>query len=317
MTEGSPSQGNLRAPPDIDLSTSWQFVLYGGIGDHVLWLSLLPAFRWRTKHPVVVYCDRQIIDLARLYAGRSYDYLIERASLDPRDLRRMRQQTGFAPGRPLLAWHWNFVGNEVHYLAGQDISIADLIRQLLRVPANAQLQPPVWPHAAHQAAAEHMRRLGLPVGRTLLMAPWAKSATASLPDQWWVETARHFAARGFTIATNVGNRARGFDRRGQDRDLAELPGTVAADVPLADLGPFAERCGAVLCARSGLTDLLAFARVRMCVIWPYDAGHERYYRKQFAVWSVRRVYDSRDVVELHPEVSQPFDPGMLPDWTAG
>jgi hypothetical protein len=294
----------------------WQFVLFGGIGDHVLWLSLLTSFRRRTTHPVEVHCDPSVADLARLYSGRAYDRLIEVEALDATEIARLREQRPFVPGTPLLAWHCNFVGDEVQYLAAQDLSIADLIRQLLRLPVVAPLDPPIWPSSVRKAADRHMRRLGLPVGRTILLAPWAKSAAAVMPMHWWAQVVRHFVDRGFVVACNVGNRARGFDRLGLDVDLAVLPHTVPIDIPLAELGPLAEQCGAVICVRSGLTDLLAFSKVRMCVVWPYDAARELYFRKLFAIWSVRRVYGSRSVVDLHPEASQPFDATTLPDWMA-
>jgi hypothetical protein len=265
MIDDAVARSLARKFATTDRPPPWQFVLYGGIGDHVLWLSLLYSFRRRTTRAVVVYCDELTADLVRLYAGRSFDRMVEIEALDGKEVELLRARQRFEPGHPLLAWHMNFVGGELTYLAGQDRSIADLIRQLLRLPSDAPLAPPIWPRATRTAAAAHMRRLGLPPGRTILIAPWARSASATLPVRWWIELARACEARGFVVATNVGSRARGFDRLGIGVDLAALPGTVAADVPLGELGPFVERCGAVMCVRSGLSDLLAFSNVRMCV----------------------------------------------------
>jgi hypothetical protein len=52
------------------------------------------------------------------------------------------------------------------------------------------------------------------------------------------------------------------------------------------------------------------------VVWPHEVGREIFFRKLFAVWSVARVYGRRGVVEVHAEVSAPFDPAVLPGWVA-
>ena len=317
VTDDAVARRLTRKFATTDRPAPWQFVLYGGIGDQVLWLSLLPSFRRRTTRKVVVYYDPLAADVVRLFAGRSFDRAIEVDALDGEEVARLREQQRFEPGTPLLAWHWSFVGDEIQYLAAEHRTIADLIRQLLRLPPDAPIDRPVWPRAAREEAAGQMRRLGLPAGRTMLIAPWAKSSSVTLPLRWWTEVARHFAARGFAIATNIGNRGRGFDRLGMEMDLAALPGTVAADVPLRDLGPFAECCGNVICMRSGLSDLLAFSKARMCVVWPHEVRREIFFRKLFAIWSVERIYGAHEVVEVHAEVSAPLDAAVLPAWVAG
>lgn len=292
----------------------WQFVLYGGLGDHVLWLSLLAAFRRQVQGKIVVYCDRRTQDLAQLYAGRSFDVLAECDALTPNDIRQIQTHGRFAPGMPILAWHCCYVGDEVSYLRHRDDTITSVVRHILRLPAAAPVARPLVSLAGHVDAQVEMTRRGLPVGRTVLLAPWAKSAQVTLPDAWWVELVALLVARGYTVATNTAMRGRGFDQVRVDAPAPALPGTIAVDVPLRAILPFSELCGTVVTVRSGLSDLLAFSRARNAVIWPYDPARETYFRKLFRIWSLQRLYPCHDLTEFHQPVAAAFDPAPFLGW---
>jgi hypothetical protein len=266
------------------------FQTFGGLGDHVLWLGLLANI----SGPKTVVCDPRMEGLVRLYEGRTYTELIV-TDTPPRDA--------------FICWHGKHVGDERGYVGLRDMTIADVVREILRLPKGAEIVPPVWED-------QWFLRLvadGIRPKRTVLLAPWAHTAQVRLPDQWWADAARWLMDEGWTVATNVSNRGRGYDQSRQGAVLEAIPGTVPVDIPLNEIGPFAELCGAVLCARSGLSDLLARCRTRMCVVWPVDVERNMPSAKERAVWSVRGIYGS-DAMEVAVDHTVPFSPERLWGW---
>ena len=268
-------------------------VLFSGIGAHVLWLGLLPEIRRRTD--VTVVCAPEMEGLVRLYEGRSYDALrVER--VPEATIERLRQEP---VGGTVLAWHGAWKGDELAYLRARGGgTIADVIRDIMAAP-DAEIVAPEWKSRAWVDNP----------GRTVMLAPFAHTAMATLPPGWWAAAADHLTAIGLTVVTNVANRARGFDHSRGGPVLPAVPGTIPVDIPLSEIGPFAERCGFVLCARSGLSDLLARANTRMTVVWPRDPAHADYHARHFAAWSVRRIYGG-DTREVWVDKGAEFDPGV-------
>lgn len=315
MTNADQIRDSLAARLAFKASDStWQFILYGGLGDHIMWLSLLVAFRQRATAPVIVYCDPRTADLARLYTDRAFDTLVEVDSLTLDEVISLQGQAQFAPGKPLVAWHPFFIGEETRFLAGRDLSMTDVIRQILQLPTDTPMHPPDVMENHRLAAQLDLLRLRLPPGRTVLLAPWAKSAQVTLPDAWWAELAGTLASQGYTVVTNTNMRSRGFDRLRVTDTLAALPGTFGVDIPLRHIIPFAELCGTVVTARSGLSDVLAFSKARHWVVCPYAVDREAYFYKLFRIYSLRRLYPCHDLTEVHQEGSAPFDPGPLLEW---
>lgn len=266
--------------------------LFGGLGDHVLWLGLLA----HVPEPKTVACDPRMEALARLYAGRSYDHLVV-TSAQPR-----------ASDGWFLCWHPTHVGDEYRYLGERDATVADVVRDILGLPAKAEIVAPKWggPWDFWMAG-----RSVLP-GRTVLLAPWAHTAEIRLSDQWWIDAATWLRSLGVVVLTNTANRGRGFDqsRRGPILDL--IPGTLPVDIPLDEIGPFAELCGHVLMSRSGLSDLLVRTQAKTCVLWPTEGGRPS--QREMDVWSVRRIYGASGVVERRVDAGAAFDPTVLEGW---
>jgi hypothetical protein len=293
----------------------WQFVMFAGIGDQMLWLSLLPEFRRRADREVEVYCQDRSSTLAGMYAGRAFDRLIKIPDLSDRAMRLLKSRNELLPGRAQLAWHDCYAEDDLKYLFGKDQSNGDLVRELLMLPADAPMHAPACTDADRRAAIEHMHRLNLPIGNTVLLAPWARSLF-NLPMPWWEALVRVLLAHGFMVATNIGNRGRSLDPRGEGQTLETLPGTVAVDIPLTQAIPFAELCGYFIGIRSGLCDLLAFANVRSLVVCCYPRKFEAFNRKVHDIWSVRRMYGRSDIVEHFQALEEPFDATWLTQWVS-
>ena len=210
----------------------------------------------------------------------------------------------------MLAWHGCWRGSELDWLARHSPggTVADVVRDVLGCPG-AEIVGPEWTNFLWDGWRQWSRR-------TVLLAPFAHTAIPRLPDQWWSDAAAHLTARGFTVVTNVANRGRGYDYSRAGPVLPQIPGTLAVDIPLSEIGPFAERCGFVLCARSGLSDLLARTSARMTVIWPRDETMAAYHDRHFAAWSVARVHGGA-AREAWVDKGAGFDPVLLADWTHG
>jgi len=285
------------------------FVAFSGIGDHVLWLGLLPHVRRRAR--VIVTCAPAMEGLARLYPN-SYDELRVEALTDA-DLAALKH--GPSDER-MIAWHGSWRGSELNWLARNmpGGTVADVVRDILGVPG-AEIVGPEWTNS--QWFCYNLRDWSGWCrdweGRTVLLAPFAHTGEVRLPDQWWTDSAAYLTARGFTVVTNVANRGRGYDHSRGGPVLPPVPGTIPVDVPLSEIGPFAERCGFVLCARSGLSDLLARAHTNMTVMWPRDETMAAYHDRHFAAWSVRWIYGA-DVRELWVDKGAGFDPWGVGDW---
>lgn len=280
-----------------------QMVLFSGIGDHVLWLGLLPHVR--RNHRVIVTCAPAMEGLAWLYP-HAYDELRVEALPDA-EIEALKR--GPVDGR-MLAWHGCWRGSELDWLARHSPggTVADVVRDVLGCPG-AEIVGPEWTNFLWDDWRHWSRR-------TVLLAPFAHTAIPRLPDQWWSDAAADLTARGFTVVTNVANRGRGYDYSRAGPVLPQIPGTLAVDIPLSEIGPFAERCGFVLCARSGLSDLLARTSARMTVIWPRDETMAAYHDRHFAAWSVARVHGGA-AREAWVDKGAGFDPVLLADWTHG
>lgn len=289
-----------------------KFVLYAGMGDQVLWLSALGALR-RTGEAVRVICAPNAEPVARLFA-QDYDDLTVRPDLPP------NIQAEFAERRwshihttlPILAWHGRFIGDELVHSNAQRDGMGRVIRDILSLKPDAPFSGPVWHDLTPLAANARMAAHGLPAGRTVIMAPWAHTTPTKMPISWWEDAAAWLRSRDLTPVTNVANRSRSYDHSRHGPVLATIPGTEAMDVPVDEIGPFAEACGWVFGINSGLTYLLARTRANMCVSWERDAADPMHERRMKA-WSVGRVFGT-DTFEPQPEVGKPFDPAVFERW---
>jgi hypothetical protein len=276
-------------------------VLYSGIGDHVMWLGLLGHVRPKCR--VVVTVAPAMEGLARLFPDAYDELRVE--GIGEIELAQLRY--GPTLGR-VLGWHGCWRGDELAWLQKHmpDGTVADVIRDVLGCPG-AALAAPRW---EDQYLPDE-----LPPGRTVLLAPSAHTAAVRLNEQWWIDAAAHLEQRGFTVLTNVANRGRGYDRSRFAPTLDPVPGTIPVDVPLEQIGPFAERCGFVLCSRAGLADILARVDVKMTVIWPTDEALAEYHDRHFAAWSVRRIYGGSTAArEVRVDRWAGFDVAVLTDW---
>lgn len=111
-------------------------------------------------------------------------------------------------------------------------------------------------------AAKIFQAMKLPVGRTVLIAPLAKSYPHKLPDSWWEQAVTGLLSAGFTVVNNVANGSQ-FSTGDINHHANHIEDAIPVDIPIDMIIPFSELCGNFLGVRSGLCDLLAFSNTKI------------------------------------------------------
>jgi len=298
--------------------TSRIVMLFGGVGDQILWLSLLPEFRRRCGGRVMLLANKGgSREIAGFFEGRAFDWVEEFDT--PPNIQMPPTTSHFQPLRMIRASHIFFDERERYQLIGRfGIGITDLLRIVLDLPVDSLMAEPEVPLRSQLAAAERMRDMELPIGRTVLLSPWAHSWRCRLPDEWWGDAVRHLTGKGYTVVTNVANRGRSIDLRGS-MELDSIPGTIPVDIPISEVIPFAEYCGHFFGMRSGLCDLLARTQIKKLVVYPHGEGIGHYltglpFDVACRFWSLRHAFQRSDILEEKIDSAKPFDPGLLAKW---
>lgn len=238
-------------PPMALTRATWGLISPYGIGDTYLLCALSRQLLAAGGDAVSLLARPSHLDVGRLFP----DGIARVTALDEADLpflRSWRRQGPPRTGIPLVA--------HPHHLALADgplphLHLLDLYRRMLRLPPEAPLLRPTLPSTAWEEAHRRFRHLGLPAGRTVLLAPGATSIKTH-PQAFWQGLVRDLRKAGWTVALNA--------------SVAALPleGTVPLAFPLREAIPMAELAGWVVSSRSGLCDLLSTARCRLTVIYP-------------------------------------------------
>ena len=243
---------------------SWFLFPASGIGDQMLMLSLLPAFRRHHAGKITICADPRMKSLLHLYHGY-FDGLV---LVDGVNVWAMKPHTRFALGHPFFPWNGvHGDGRLYEFCLDHDISLADLTRHLMRLPRSAETAPPVVPDDVRSEAEQRFRALGPVPGKTVILAPIANSIPHVIPKEWWTALVRLLAAKGLTVAVNQRNGSRGFDMITLTHDTL-IPGAIPFDCPLAEIIPLADLAGYHLSARSGISEILSYSTARGKVVYP-------------------------------------------------
>jgi len=178
------------------------------------------------------------------------------APLDPAQLKLpFREARGFRPGEPFHLRPLRFSDDFVAAYAGKTIPFTRTYHDLLELPFPAFARPHV-PGSASVAAARRLRELGLPPTHTVILVPVSNSGPA-FSASFWGDLAAAFAARGWTVTTNVAP-------DGTDHPIS---GTLPLPCPAEELIPVAELAGLVVASRCGVCDLLSSALTDLRILY--------------------------------------------------
>ncbi|WGL51907.1 hypothetical protein P5P86_18380 [Nocardioides sp. BP30] len=218
---------------------------FDGLGD-VYWLmSYLPAFcaENRIGQAAAVVAGRgseQVVrtagvDVAAVLTPQEMDDLIRAVLLDGDD----RYTIGFTPdrsGSPLI-------------FQGESLTLFDYYRSVV-YGLEASVRPAVPAYLE-----EFDNTAGLRQGRSVIVAPYAKSVIAP-PRSFWDGIVATHQAQGREVYTNVAGAEE------------PLPGTRPLRVPLAQMVAAVEHAGTFVGLRSGLCDLVHTAAARKIAVYP-------------------------------------------------
>jgi hypothetical protein len=306
----------IRHPSGLE--TIDTFILFGGIGDQVMWLSLLPAFRRHHAKPITVIAPHNARDVAEMFAGCAFDRIVFGTdSIDP--ALALTKNLCLAPNE-MVAWHpYHGAPSYPEYedlCVEAGVGVMDLLRLLLGLPSVCPVSAPEVSTGAVAQAADLFRQYGLVEGATVLVSAGAKTI-GGLAPQWWNEAVAYLQTLGLVVVSNIANRGRADGASLHAPAYPALAGTQAVDIPLSLVLPFTNLCGYFLATRSGLCDLLACANARKAVVFPLETADpyvEERSKKILAFWSVRRAFDRADVHELIVPNNAAFDPDLLTEW---
>jgi hypothetical protein len=226
---------------------------FGAFGDVYWALAYLPAFaaarRLSPAVPVVV--GESCRQVARLFGYEDVDCLTQDA-MDDLVAAVVRTDASGAT----IAHHDRPYGKAapVRVLEERFVAFTDLYRDLV-YGLSERVEPQIPRPERRRQTDRRSLADGLTQGRTVLLAPYAKSVLPVAPS-FWEDTAEQYASRGYTVATVVHATERA------------VPGTAAVEVEISELPEVAEHAGTFIALRSGLCDVVHAARARKIHVSP-------------------------------------------------
>ena len=150
---------------------------------------------------------------------------------------------------------WGFPNELLVPTAGyKDIRFIDSFKMFLGLDPEAKLIEPTISDELRDRAAKKFQGYNLPIGKTVIFAPYAKS-TPTLSEENWVTIVEKLRMAGLYPVTNIG------------KNEAPLPGTTGIMVPFDEVLPFSELAGHVVSIRSGLCDVLSTSKSKLTIIY--------------------------------------------------
>jgi hypothetical protein len=226
---------------------------FGAFGDVYWALAYLPAFAAAHELPpaVPVVVGEGCRQVARLFGYEEVDSLTQPAMDD-----LVAAVVRTSPSDATIAHHDRPYGSAapVRVLDDRFVAFTDMYRELVYgLPDRAE--PEIPRRERVRPADRRPLSDGLVPGRTVLLAPYAKSVMPVAPS-FWEDTAGLYASRGYAVATVV--------HGAEDA----VPGTVALELEIAELPAAAEHAGTFIALRSGLCDVVHAARARKVHVSP-------------------------------------------------
>jgi hypothetical protein len=225
---------------------------FDALGDVYWALAYLPAFALAGGLPpaVVVVVGERCRQVANLF-GQEDTQSLTQAEMDdlvgvvadeePQDVTIAHHDRPYGDNSPVRALEERF------------LAFTDIYRELVyKLPPTAR---PEAPRRGIPAQTSLPWAGQIPRGRTVLMAPYAKSV---VPVAWsfWEHTAERHVSHGDVVATVVHG------------DEDPVPGTLALEIPIPELLDAVEHAGTFIGLRSGLCDVVHTARARKVHVFP-------------------------------------------------
>jgi hypothetical protein len=229
---------------------------FGALGDVYWALAYLPAFAAagrRLAPAVVVVVGEGCRQVARLF-GHEDVHSLTQVEMD--DLVGAVVDRG-APDTT-IAHHDRPYGDDapVRALDERFVAFTDMYRDLVyKLAAGSLPYAPRRDVPAQGTQSDPSWATQIPRGGAVLMAPYAKSVVP-VPWSFWEHAAERCMSQGHVVATVVHG------------DEDPVPGTLALEIPIAELLDAVEHAGTFISLRSGLCDVVHTARARKIHVFP-------------------------------------------------
>ncbi|MDR1605431.1 MAG: hypothetical protein LBS10_11720 [Gracilibacteraceae bacterium] len=248
---------------------------YNALGDVYWAMAFLPAYR--AKHGIgptaLIVAGDACRQVAEMF-GAENPVTLEQADMD-----ELVQAVVFTRATDCLIAHHDrpYTDDSIRWLDRHFLSFIDCYKHI--VYGLDKTAAPVPP----SRLAEFEQREKILPGRSVILAPYAKSV-ADMPADFWRRMVAAYRRRGYAVFTNTAGRS-------------PAAGTHSLEIPLAQIVAAAEYAGAFVGVRSGLCDVLYTARCRKTVVFPdcYYSGTPYKVADFFALPGWERIvgYQSR------------------------
>jgi hypothetical protein len=280
-------------------------ILTGGLGDQFCMASMLSAFRAANKGLPLVVFSSPSTKWEALFPNSADMFL----QLEPDHIDLMELCNRFFPDQPY----------QVHYLWFTPLwsiaSLGQVLNFTLGLPTQLRGRRPTISDDIKQNSLELFHGLGGKAGRSVLISTVSNS-NPMLGHAWWQALVDELDRAGFVVFENSTNTT---DRLSSDRPTS-LERVIPVDMPPEQVIPFCEAAGFFVGIRSGLCDLLGYAKARMKAIH-VTGRFLRYDRYPLAVsagagssLSVRLRFDSDYWEDITVDDDTEFDPSIVADW---
>lgn len=284
----------FKLDPDINLDDYLIIFLFGAIGDVAPQLSLLPALsRKQGKQIILIGSQLPLVrDLVSIFSGEHIKlevYVPFHHGFAGLDLIPLK------PGLPFSSYQRIF---NIQQRSELKPHMLDHIKYRFKLDFDQSLYYPKFSEEQEATALKLLQSLDAPVGKTVVIAPYANSIKYSsdfLP--FWQDIADVLQRKGFHVFTNIVN-----SRRGKIEE--PLSGTIPLSIPIKEFIPFLNTAGYLVSARSGLTDLAIFSEALKKVVYP----------TQLSITHCLSIVDSNceEYSVLDPEIADVED--ILSSW---
>lgn len=201
-------------------------------------------------------------------------------------------------------------GDELFYLfkypGRGGISFTDLMRYLLRLPFDAQMERPTIPSDWDAEALRLAQSVGMPLGKSVLLFPANSSPLPQIPDTFWEMLAARLAANGYAVFTNM----KGGNVRPKTMPIV---GTTPVEVPIHLALSLVRLAGRTICSPNGIQflQLLGGGFRQMTAVMPMDRQHgdwEMNFRKHCSEARMQQFVNPELCLDApFAEFSVPFD----------
>jgi tetratricopeptide (TPR) repeat protein len=276
-------------------------IIKGGLGDQFCLATMLSQFR-------VAHGGRPLIVFSS--PGAKWDMLFPDSAdlfvhLEPQQFHQLEICNRLFPDHPFSNF-FPFLG-----ALGNLASANEFLRFSLGLPKHVPACRPVIPPAVAASSLDLFHRLGGRPGRSVLVSPLSNSNPMA-GHGWWQALVDALSASGFVVFENMTNLAAARPE--------VLAGAIPVELPLEQVIPFCEAAGHFIGIRSGLCDLLGYARARMKAIH-VPRRYSKNSRYPLSVWydaassiGVKSRFDSENWQDFDVDGDAAFNCDIIADW---